>query len=202
MYISSEMAYFQVSTFKEKVYCKSLIILANIMETLYSEEGKTFLSLKNAGEVKKELIAEEIHFEVIKIIGLFNAIKIPCFTWDKKGKKEENQNTLNSVLKPCLPLMWNYIDIFDSLNIHDSFLEFNESSFTVENEVSEELLKFIPDGGIEDAAKIVLENGKSIHVWKSNNKIFGVPGAKDTNAKPAIQCDQKNLSNIILRGHS
>ena len=98
--------------------------------------------------------------------------------------------------------MWNYIDIFDSLNIHDSFLEFNESSFTVENEVSEELLKFIPDGGIEDAAKIVLENGESINVWKSNNKIFGVPGAKDTDAKPATQCDQKNLSNIILRALS
>ena len=87
--------------------------------------------------------------------------------------------------------MWNYIDIFDSLNMHDSFLEFNESSFTVENEVSEELLKFIPDGGIEDAAKIVLENGESIHVWKSNNKIFGVPGSKDTDAKPATQCAKR-----------
>ena len=168
MYNNSEMAYFQVSTFKEKVYCKSLIILANIMETLYIEEGKTFLSLKNASEVKKELIAEEIHFEVIKIIGLFNAIKIPCFTWDKKGKKEENQKILNSLLKLCLPLMWNYIDIFRSLNI-------NDSSFTVVNQVSEGLLKFIPNGGQEQAAKIVLKNGKSINVWRSDEQIFCLP---------------------------
>ena len=52
--------------------------------------------------------------------------------------------------------MWNYIDINHSLNINDSLLEFNESSFTVINELSEKLLKFTLDGGLEDAAKIMM----------------------------------------------
>ena len=173
MYDSSEMAYVKVSTFKEKVFCKSLSIFAYIMKTLYQKEHKTFLTLQTANEDIKKDIADWVYFEVGKVIDEFNAIKIPRLTWDKKGKKEENQNTLNSLLKPCLPLMWNYIDIFHSLNI-------NDSSFTVVNEVSEELLKFIPNGGLEDAAKIDLENGESIYVWKNNDKIFCHPGAKDT----------------------
>ena len=185
MYDSSEMAYVKVSTFKEKVFCKSLSIFAWIMETLYQEEQKTFLTLQTASEWRKEwrkeLIAEWIYFQVGKVINEFNAIKIPRLTWDKKGKKEENQNTLNSLLKPCLPLMWNYIDIFRSLNI-------NDSSFTVVNPVSEGLLKFIPNGGQEQAAKIVLKNGKSINVWRSDEQIFCLavpttlpfcPGAQD-----------------------
>ena len=169
MYDSSEMAYVKGITFKEKVFGKSLSIFAYIMKTLYQEDQNTFLKLQTANEEIKKDIANWICFEVGKVIDECNANKIP----KKKGKKEENQKILNSLLKPCLPLMWNYIDIFRSLNI-------NDSSFTVVNEVSEELLKFIPNGGLEDAAKIDLENGESIYVWKNNDKIFCHPGAKDT----------------------
>ena len=86
------------------------------------------------------------------MIDEFNAIKIPRLTWDKKGKKVENQNILDSLLKPCLPLMWNYVDVF-------------QGDFT-----NEEALKFIPDGQ-EDAAKIVFENGQTMDVWKINDQI-------------------------------
>ena len=157
MYNNSEMAYFQVSTFKEKVFCKSLSIFAYIMKTLYQKEHKTFLTLQTANEDIKKDIADWVYFEVGKVIDEFNAIKIPRMTWDKKGKKEENQNTLDSLLKPCLPLMWNYIDVFKG------------------NSMDEELLKFIPNGGLEDAAKIVLENDETIYVWKNDDQIFCVP---------------------------
>ena len=152
MYDNSEMAYVKVSTFKEKVFCKSLSIFAYIMKTLYQEEHKTFLTLQTANEDIKKDIADWVYFEVGKVIDEFNVIKIPRLTWDKKGKKEENQNTLDSLLKPCLPLMWNYIDVFKG------------------NSMDEELLKFIPDGQ-EDAAKIVLENGQTLDVWKTDNQI-------------------------------
>ena len=72
----------------------------------------------------------------------------------KEGRRLEHIEFITQ--KPCLPLMWKYIDINHSLNINDSLLEFNESSFTVINEVSEKLFQ------IEDAAKIVLEKGESI----------------------------------------
>jgi len=153
MYDNSEMAYVKVSTFKEKVFCKSLSIFAYIMKTLYQEEHKTFLTLQTANEDIKKDIADWVFFEVGKVIDEFNAIKIPRLTWDKKGKKEENQNTLDSLLKPCLPLMWNYIDVFKG------------------DLKNEELLKFIPDGQ-EDAAKIVLENGKTLDVWKTDDQIY------------------------------
>merc|ERR1712062_378207 len=152
MYDNSEMAYVKVSTFKEKVFCKSLSIFAYIMKTLYQEEHKTFLTLQTANEDIKKDIADWVYFEVGKVIDEFNAIKIPRMTWDKKGKKEENQNTLDSLLKPCLPLMWNYIDVFKG------------------DSMDEELLKFIPDGQ-EDAAKIVLENGQTLDVWKTDDQI-------------------------------
>merc|ERR1712062_611600 len=152
MYDNSEMAYVKVSTFKEKVFCKSLSIFAYIMKTLYQEEHKTFLTLQTANEDIKKDIADWVFFEVGKVIDEFNAIKIPRMTWDKKGKKEENQNTLDSLLKPCLPLMWNYIDVFKG------------------DLKNEELLKFIPDGQ-EDAAKIVLENGQTLDVWKTDDQI-------------------------------
>jgi len=152
MYDNSEMAYVKVSTFKEKVFCKSLSIFAYIMKTLYQEEHKTFLTLQTANEDIKKDIADWVFFEVGKVIDEFNAIKIPRLTWDKKGKKEENQNTLDSLLKPCLPLMWNYIDVFKG------------------DSMDEELLKFIPDGQ-EDAAKIVLENGQTLDVWKTDDQI-------------------------------
>ena len=106
MYDNSEIAYDKVSSFKEKVFCKSLTIFAYIMKTLYQEEQNTFLTLQTANEDMKKDIAEWIHFEVGKVIDEFKAIKIPRMTWDKKSKKEENQNTLDSLLKPCLPLMW------------------------------------------------------------------------------------------------
>ena len=48
--------------------------------------------------------------------------------------------------------MWNYIDVFKG------DLKYKE------------LLKFIPDGQ-EDAAKIVLENGQTLDVWKTDDQI-------------------------------
>jgi len=144
--------YKKVSTFKHKVLCKSVIIFSSIMKTLYDESTKTFLTFQTANEELKSLIAENVYDEVKKLIDQdFSTIKIPRLTWDKKGKKEEYQNTLDSLLKPCLPLMWYYIDLFQGYN---NFLEENE-----------ELLKFIP-AGLEDAAKIVMKNGNFFQIWK------------------------------------
>ena len=176
MYKSSEIAYVKGTTFKERVFCKRLSIFAYIMKTLYQEDQNTFLTLQTANEEIKKDIADWIYFEVGKVIDEFNAIKISRF--DIWNKEEENQNTMNSLLKPCLPLMSNYIDMFHSLNI-------NDSSVTVVNQVSAELLKLIPYGGQEEAAKIVLKNGKSINVWKNDEQIFCLPAqVADTDHYP------------------
>ena len=166
MYKSSEMAYVKGTTFKERAFCKSLSIFAYIMKTLYQEDQNTFLTLQTANEEIKKDIADWIYFEVGKVIDEFNAIKSPTFFLRKRTFK--NQKAMNSLLKSCLPLMSNYIDIFHSLNI-------NDSSITVVNQVSAELLKLIPYGGQEEAAKIVLKNGKSINVWKNDEQIFCLP---------------------------
>ena len=130
MYDNSEMAYEKVTTFKEKVFCKSLSIFSYIMKALYQEDKNTFLTFQTADEHLKNDIAERIHFEVEKVIDEFNTIKTPyaslipvamsgMFMFDKNVlqkvidmPKEENQNTLDSLLKPCVPLMWNYINVF------------------------------------------------------------------------------------------
>merc|ERR1712038_1883654 len=129
------------------------------------------------GDEGKQLIDQE-----------FSTIKIPRLTWDKKGKKEENQNTLDSLLKPCLPLMWYYIDLFQDYK-----------NFNYKNE---ELLKFIPDGQ-EDAAKIVMENGKFFQIWKEIED-----GGKDYYLKsdiglPCLSCPTKgdcSTIKVILDG--
>merc|ERR1712038_1725497 len=114
-----------VSTFKHKVLCKSVIICSSIMKTLYDESNKTFLTFQTANEELKSYIAETIYDEVKLLIDQdFNTIKIPRLAWDKKGKKEENQNTLDSLLKPCLPLMWNYVDIFQGDYTNEELLKF------------------------------------------------------------------------------
>merc|ERR1712038_746444 len=117
----------------------------------------------------------------------FSTIKIPRLTWDKKGKKEENQNTLDSLLKPCLPLMWYYIDVFQDYN------NFNEEN--------EELMKFIPDGQ-DDAAKIVMENGKFFQIWKE--KMDGDKYHYQTDiGLPCLSCPTKgdcSTIEVILDG--
>merc|ERR1712062_170617 len=143
--MNATTGYENVSTFKHKVLCKSVIICSSIMKTLYDKSTNTFLTFQTANEELKSYIAENVYDEVKKLIDQdFSTIKIPRLTWDKKGKKEENQNTLDSLLKPCLPLMWYYIDVFQD------YKNFNNKN--------EELMKFIP-AGQDDAAKIVMENG-------------------------------------------
>jgi len=181
--------YKKVSTFKHKVLCKSVIIFSSIMKTLYDESTKTFLTFQTANEELKSYIAENVYDEVKKLIDQdFSTIKIPRLTWDKKGKKEENQNTLDSLLKPCLPLMWYYIDLFqDYKNL---------------NAKNEELLKFIPDGK-EDAAKIVMENGKFFQIYKEIED-----GGKDYRLEwdiglPCLSCPTKgdcSTIEVILDG--
>ena len=75
MYDNSEMAYEKVTTFKEKVFCKSLSIFSYIMKALYQEDKNTFLTFQTADEHLKNDIAERIHFEVEKVIDEFNTIK-------------------------------------------------------------------------------------------------------------------------------
>ena len=158
MYKNANTGYEKVSTFKEKVFCLSLSIYAFIMKTLYDRPSNTFHTFKSANEGLKKYIAEYVYRQVKKIIDEdFSTIKIPPLTWDKKGKKEENQNILDSLLKPCLPLMWNYIDVFQ-----------DRYNSTTNN--NEEFLKFIPDGQ-EAAAQIVLKNGQIIEVYKSNDQM-------------------------------
>merc|ERR1712062_821493 len=157
--------YEKVSTFKHKVLCKSVIICSSIMITLYDRSTNTFLTFQTANEELKSYIAENVYDEVKQLIDQdFNTIKIPRLTWDKKGKKEENQNTLDSLLKPCLPLMWYYIDVFqDYKNI-----SYNNEHTDIDK--LDEFLNFIPDGQ-DDAAKIVMENGKFFQIWKE--KTYG-----------------------------
>merc|ERR1719510_2467881 len=132
--------YKKVSTFKHKVLCKSVIICSSIMKTLYDESTKTFLTFQTANEELKSYIAENVYDEVKQLIDQdFSTIKIPRLTWDKKGKREENQNTLDSLLKPCLPLMWYYIDLFQDYN------DFHKHHAYTDNDKLDELLKFIPE---------------------------------------------------------
>lgn len=177
MYKNATTGYKKVSAFKDKVFCKSLSIYGFIIKTLYDNPTNAFLTFQTANEGLKRYIAEYVHRQVKQIIDEdFSTIKIPRLTWDKKGKKEENQNTLDSLLKPCLPLMWHYIDIFkgDSTN--------------------EELLKFLPDGQ-EDAAKIVLENGQTVQLWKENECLQSDIGFPCTSS---ILCPKGNCSTIEL----
>merc|ERR1712062_728926 len=119
--MNATTGYKKVSTFKHKVLCKSVITCSSIMKALYDKSTNTFLTFQTANEELKSYIAQTIHDEVKQLIDQdFSTIKIPRLTWDKKaflkGKKEENQNTLDSLLKPCLPLMWYYIDVFQDYN--------------------------------------------------------------------------------------
>ena len=69
--------------------------------------------------------------------------KIPIFLLGKaKEKKQKHQDVLDSLLKSCLPVIWNYQDIFLTSNTDD-------------------IIDYIPEG-INDAATVSLKTGGQI----------------------------------------
>merc|ERR1712038_933518 len=145
----AEKAYPKVEAFEDKVFCKQLAIFTRVMISTYDPETKQFVALFNLSEVKKRVIADSVFHDVESVIQQFEAIEIP---WSKKlsgkGKreKEKNQNILDSLLKRCLPAIWNFQDIFMCSN---------------ENLIN----KYIPEGA-DDAANLTLRSGARVCIWK------------------------------------
>ena len=87
--------------------------------------------------------------DVNSVIQEFNSIET---SWSKtllgksKSLEQKNQNVLDSLLKSCLPVIWNYQDVFLSSNTDDT-------------------IDYIPEG-VNDAATVSLRNGAQIMVWK------------------------------------
>ena len=71
--------------------------------------------------------------------------------WEERDRKNEkqkkrNQDILDSLLKRCLPVIWNYQDIFLGSD-------------------EDEINKFVPEG-VDDAAMVTLSSGDQITMWK------------------------------------
>jgi len=148
----AEKAFHKVETFEDKLFCKQLAIFTRVMNSTYNPETKQFVPLIKLSAAQKRVIADSVFHDVETVIQQFEAIEIP---WTKKlsgkGKKEKekNQNILDSLLKCCLPVIWNFQDVFMGSNEDD-------------------INKFVPEGE-EDAALVTLRTGVKVWIWKQIN---------------------------------
>ena len=107
----AEKAFPKVEAFEDKVLCKQLAIFTRAMISTYDTKTEQFVPICNLSEEKKRAISDSIFHDLESVYQQFKAIEIP---WSKKltgkGKKEKekNQNVLDSLLKRCLPVIWNY----------------------------------------------------------------------------------------------
>ena len=145
----AEKAYPKVEAFEDKVFCKQLAIFSRVMISTYDPDTRQFVALYNLPEAKKRVIADSVLHDVESVNQQFKAIEIP---WSKtlfgksKKEKEKNQNILDSLLKRCLPVIWNYQDIFKGTN-------------------EDEINMFVPEGE-DDAAAVTLKPGVKVLMWK------------------------------------
>jgi len=100
-------------------------------------------------ESKKRIIANGVFHDVNSAIQELNCINTPLsktLLGKSKSHEQKNQDVLDSLLKSCLPVIWNYQDVFLTSNIDD-------------------IINYIPEG-VNDASTVYLKNGAQIIVWK------------------------------------
>ena len=150
---SAENAYPKVEEFNDKMLCKQLKIYSQIMTRLYDEETQTFVALSTLSETKKRNIAGNVFIDIRDILEDFRNIKI---SWAKSllgmssRENTKNQDSFDSLLKRCLPVIWNYLPVF---------------SLADESDIN----KYVPEG-VNDAAKVTLQLMAQVRVWKERDE--------------------------------
>ena len=108
----AEKAYPKVEEFKDKVFCRQIGIFSRLMTSLFDFRSQRIVSLSTLSESKKRIIANAIFHDVNGAIEEFNSIETPLsqtLLGKIKENKQKNQDILNSLLKRCLPVIWNYL---------------------------------------------------------------------------------------------
>ena len=132
---------------------QKIAIFSRLMKYSYDETKKIFAPVCSLSETKKKLIATSVHMDIYELVNEFKKLKTPfskALLGKEKEVEKENQDLLDSLLKVTVPIMWHYNDIF------------RQPDPTA-------MLPFIPEG-VEDAAKITLNSGEDIMVWKEERK--------------------------------
>lgn len=164
----SVRGYSQLKNFKRKVFCKKMSIYAIQMIACYKKETQSFVRVNDLTEKEQRVHAFEVFEELQEVTKDFQSLK-PGFAKDLLSfsvttvtrsreagtlvklaldNRIKEQNTLDSLLKTSLPMIWHHIDIFKN-----------------EDHKSKEILKYVPEGK-EDCCEIVLERKWPIKVWK------------------------------------
>ena len=82
------------------------------MTSLFDFRSQRIVSLSTLSESKKRIIANAIFHDVNGAIEEFNSIETPLsqtLLGKSKENKQKNQDILDSLLKSCLPVIWNYL---------------------------------------------------------------------------------------------
>ena len=102
----------KVEEFKDKVFCRQIGIFSRLMTSLFDFRSQRIVSLSTLSESKKRIIANAIFHDVNGAIEEFNSIETPLsqtLLGKSKENKQKNQDILDSLLKSCLPVIWNYL---------------------------------------------------------------------------------------------
>ena len=141
-----------VEDLETKVICKRLVIFARFMCNTYKAEENDFIPLKSLQESKKKVIAGAMKIDIDEILEEFEKTPVSKRKrFLRKGGEEQQklQDTIDSLLKLCLPVIWHFLP--------DDMLDVD-----LKNKA---LLRYVPEG-YRDAAKITTKDNILIFVWK------------------------------------
>lgn len=144
-------AFAKVKSFQHQVFSKELTIYTRILRDIFNIKEEQFKPFSTLSIGNRRTIAENVQSDLQHLIDLQKKAekKVPWYKTSKQriGEKKKIQDQLNPLLKFCFPFL--------KLNIE----KFNDDM---------ELLQFVPDGS-SDAARVTLENGLLISIWKQEN---------------------------------
>ena len=150
-------AFAMVKKFEDKVESKRLSIFCRMMTLSYDKEKKRFLPLDKVPEGRKKMAAKLIFNDLTDMVAKFEDIKVPMVKkiagWNKKKELE----ALNGLLRCTLPVIWHHLDVF----CPDTWREGKQP----------ELLKYLPEGALEDGAVIPFGGAGALTVWKSGDRL-------------------------------
>lgn len=146
---NSTTAFDYLDNIEDKVVCKRLSMFARLMVNSYHKRENEFVPLASLPVSTKKIIAEDIKIDVDDLLDAFYTIKVTYSTILARKSNTgqiQNQQTLDPLLRACLPIIWTVL-----------------SQETTGSEI-ESLLRYVPEG-IEDASKITAGNSYFM-LWK------------------------------------
>ena len=146
----SSRGYRLAKTIEDKVLCMQMSIFSRLIVDTFDFETESFVSLSEVPEPMYNTITDNILHDLDQLIEEFEKVQIPFWKrllGQSQTEQSRNQDTIDPLLKTCLPMIWHRFDVFRG------------------HHGNQKLLKYIPEGR-NDAALLRFEGRTTISVWK------------------------------------